>query len=138
MPTVFRLGPDDEIHPERNSRHARPPDAVGEPAGGGRATGIVVHDADSIGVVAADGEPVVLVTDHLAPDLAPVLGRIVGLVAETGSALSHLAILARESHVATVAGVPAARQRYPAGTRVVVDGTTGRIDALTDAVAVRR
>ena len=138
LPTVFRLGPDDEIHPERNSRHARPPDAVGEPAGGGRATGIVVHDADGIGVVAADGEPVVLVTDHLVPDLAPVLGRIVGLVAETGSALSHLAILARESHVATVAGVPAARQRYPAGTRVVVDGTTGRIDALTDAVAVRR
>ena len=39
----------------------------------------------------------VLVTTTLTPGLAPLLPRLEGIVAETGSVLSHLAILAREA-----------------------------------------
>ena len=56
-----------------------------------------------------------------------------GLIAETGSALSHLAILAREAGVPTVVGVADARSLYPPGTRVVVDGTSGEIHVQDDA-----
>ena len=47
----------------------------------------------------------VLVVSHLDPRLAAVIPRLAGLVAETGSPLSHLAILAREHGVATVVGL---------------------------------
>ncbi len=60
------------------------------------------------------------------------LPRLGGLVAETGSFLSHLAILARELGVPTVVGVEDALGRFPAGTVVVVDGTTGAVSRLED------
>ena len=41
----------------------------------------------------------------LPTGLGPLLSRLNGIVAETGSVLSHLAILAREARVPTVAGV---------------------------------
>lgn len=69
----------------------------------------------------------VLVVRTLDPGLAPLLPRLGGLVAETGSLLSHLAILARELGVPTVVGVEGALDRFPAGTLVVVDGTTGEV-----------
>jgi pyruvate,water dikinase len=50
-------------------------------------------------------------------------------VAETGSVLSHLAILAREFGVPTVVGVAGAVTRFPPGTPIVVDGTTGEVRA---------
>jgi pyruvate,water dikinase len=75
----------------------------------------------------------VLVIDHLVPELAPLLGQVDALVSETGSPLSHLAILAREAGVATVVGVPDARRRFPAGLRVVVDGMTGEVAVLDGA-----
>ena len=68
-----------------------------------------------------------LVVQHLEPALAPVLGQVDGLVAETGSALSHLAILAREAGVAVVAGVDGALERFPDGVELMVDGTTGEV-----------
>jgi pyruvate,water dikinase len=69
----------------------------------------------------------VLVVDVLAPSLAPRLPGLAGLVSETGSTLSHLAILARELHVPTVVAVPGAIERFPVGSRVVVDGLTGTV-----------
>jgi pyruvate,water dikinase len=95
----------------------------GRGAGGGRGTGVVVH--------AGDGPPpegAVLVVRTLDPSLAPHLGRLGGLVAETGSVLSHLAILARESGVPTVVGVDDALRRFPPGSTVLVDGTTGTVE----------
>jgi pyruvate,water dikinase len=74
----------------------------------------------------------VLVVRHLEPGLAPLLPRISGLVSETGSTLSHLAILAREYGVPTVVGVHAALQRFPTGTRLLVDGSTGDVHAVTE------
>jgi pyruvate,water dikinase len=98
------------------------PAGAGLPAGGGRAGGRVVH-----GPVSALPPGSVLVVEHLEPHLAAHLGALAALVAETGSPLAHLAIMAREVGVATVVGVTGARERFPAGVRVVVDGTTGEV-----------
>jgi pyruvate,water dikinase len=88
-------------------------------AGGGTGRGIVIHDA-------ADPPPgSVLVTSTLTPGLGPLLPRLTGIVAETGSVLSHLAILAREAGVPTVVGYAGALDALPAGTSVEVDGDAG-------------
>lgn len=134
LPASFHLGPENTIHrdPSTGESGRRAP-GCGVPAGGGRAAGIVVHSVAEAVASSDRGEPTVLVTEHLTPDLATVLGRIVGLISETGSALSHLAILARESGVATVAAVEGARRRHPVGSHVIVDGHTGEI-LVTEAV----
>jgi rifampicin phosphotransferase len=75
----------------------------------------------------------VLVTATLTPGLAPLLSRLAGIVAETGSVLSHLAILARESGVATVVGYAGAVAELPAGTVVEVDGDAGRVTIQSPA-----
>jgi pyruvate,water dikinase len=72
----------------------------------------------------------VLVVSSLDPGLAVVLPSLAGLVSETGSALSHLAILAREVGVPTVVGVADARRRFPPGSNVLVDGQTGDVRLL--------
>jgi phosphohistidine swiveling domain-containing protein len=118
LPARFRLSDDGVIVPVVEDR------GEGIGAGGGRGAGSV-HVVD-------DGRPpdgAVLVVGHLEPHLAPLLPSLSGLVAETGSPLSHLAILAREYGVPVVVGVPDARVRYPTGTHVVVDGTTGEVTA---------
>ncbi|WP_338145839.1 PEP-utilizing enzyme [Streptomyces scabichelini] len=72
-------------------------------------------------------EQPVLVVRSLDPALAPLLPGLAGLVAETGSALSHLAVLAREYRVPTAVGVPKAVDRFPSGTPLTVDGGTGEV-----------
>jgi pyruvate,water dikinase len=93
----------------------------GTGAGGGRGRGPVTHDVQDPPAGS------VLVTTTLTPGLGPVLARLAGLVTETGSVLSHLAILAREAGVATVVGYDGAVQELAEGTVVVVDGDTGRV-----------
>ena len=61
------------------------------------------------------------------PGSAPLLPRLNGIVAETGSVLSHLAILAREAGVATVVGYAGATDDLPEGAVVHVDGETGQV-----------
>jgi pyruvate,water dikinase len=118
LPVAFRLTPTGE--PVAVAGHHRR-HRDGLPAGGGRAVGVVRHQPPET------GERCVLVVDTLDPRLAPLLPALAGLVSETGSALSHLAILAREMHVPTVVGVPEARHRFPDGTNLLVDGTTGEL-----------
>jgi len=72
----------------------------------------------------------VLVVRFLSPSLAGELPNLSGLVSETGSTLSHLAILAREVGVPTVVGKHGAVDRYPEGTAIVVDGETGDVQPL--------
>jgi phosphohistidine swiveling domain-containing protein len=69
----------------------------------------------------------VLVVTHLDPRLATVIHRLAGLVAETGSPLSHLAILAREHGVPTVVGHAGATTTYREAQRLEVDGTAGTV-----------
>ena len=99
----------------------------GRGAGGGRGKGRVVHDS----AAAHPGD--VLVVPTLDPDLATVLPGLGGLIAETGSVLSHLAILAREFGVPVVVGVEGARDRFFVNADVVVDGTTGEISFVEDS-----
>jgi phosphohistidine swiveling domain-containing protein len=95
---------------------------AGTGAGGGRGGG-VVHGGDGSPAPGA-----VLVVRTLDPGYATVLPGLGGLVAETGSVLSHLAILAREFGVPTVVGVAGAVERFPSGSVVTVDGATGAVE----------
>lgn len=100
----------------------------GQGAGGGRGMGRVHHGPG--GDIPAGA---VLVVPTLDPGLAPSLPGLSGLVAEAGSVLSHLAILAREYGVPTVVDLPGAAKRYPPGTWLVVDGSTGEVAAVESA-----
>jgi pyruvate,water dikinase len=125
LPAHFRL--DTDGRPVEVERHGARRGG-GVPAGGGRAVGRACHG--TVRHPPAPGD--VLVVRHLEPGLAPLLPTVSGLVAETGSTLSHLAILAREYGVPTVVGVHAALQRFPAGTRLLVDGSTGEVHAVQE------
>lgn len=125
LPATFRLTADGIPVAERG-------DDRGRGAGGGRGVGPVVH-LDGTGAAPPPGA--VLVVRTLDPSLAPHLSGLGGLVAETGSVLSHLAILARESGVPTVVGVDDARGRLPEGAVAYVDGTTGDVGVLADGLA---
>lgn len=93
----------------------------GTGAGGGSGIGPVTYDTH-------DPPPgSVLVTTTLKPGLGALLPRLNGIVTETGSVLSHLAILAREAGVATVVGYARATEDLREGTVVLVDGETGRV-----------
>src|ERR687897_1210814 len=93
----------------------------GTGAGGGVGSGPVSYDTDN----PATGS--VLVTTTLSPGLGPLLPRLKGIVAETGSVLSHLAILAREARVPTVVGYAGATADLAEGVVVYVDGDDGRV-----------
>ena len=73
-----------------------------------------------------------VVTRTLDPRLALYLPKLAGIVSETGSVLSHLAILAREFHVPTVVAVDDALDRFPVDAVLVVDGDTGEVDRVSD------
>jgi rifampicin phosphotransferase len=93
----------------------------GTGAGGGTGRGPVTYDGDN----PPNGS--VLVTTTLSPGLGPLLSRLQGIVSETGSVLSHLAILAREAGVAIVVGYTGATNDLPEGAVVLVDGDDGRV-----------
>jgi rifampicin phosphotransferase len=122
LPDRFRLAADGSVVAVRTAGAG----SEGTGAGGGRAAGTVAH-----GTAPPPGS--VLVVGALDPRLAPVLPSLAGLVAATGSPLSHLAILAREHGVPTVVGVPDAPGRFPPGTELLVDGATGEVRILTPA-----
>lgn len=118
LPSCFRLSQEGTPIRVRRSGADRP---GGRGAAEGRAQGRVVHDPSS----ARAGD--ILITRTLDPRLAGWLPTLGAVVSETGSVLSHLAILARECHVPTVVGVHDAVERYPQGSELVVDGTTGEV-----------
>lgn len=102
---------------------------TGTGAGGGTGRGPVTHDASD----PPDGS--VLVVEALSPTLGPVLPRLAGLVSETGSVLSHLAILAREAGVPTVVGRHGATTELADGDVVEVDGQSGEVTPSEEVAA---
>ncbi|HET6836380.1 MAG TPA: PEP/pyruvate-binding domain-containing protein [Acidimicrobiales bacterium] len=115
LPAQFRLTADGR------------PLAVVSPSGQG---GVGAGGGVGIGPAHLSGEPpagAVLVVTHLDPRLATVIPRLAGLVAETGSPLSHLAILAREHGIPTVVGHAGATTTYCEAQRLEVDGTAGTV-----------
>jgi len=121
LPSVFRLAADGT--PIAVDAGA---EGSGTPVGGGRGRGVVRSD------IADAGPGVVLVVPALDPRLAPVIPQLSGLVAETGSPLSHLAILAREYGVPTVVGKAGAVGALHDGDLVEVDGSTGAVVVVAD------
>lgn len=93
----------------------------GTPASGGVGRGPACFDAERAGPGA------VLVVAELRPELAPHLSQLAGLVAETGSPLAHLAILAREAGVPTVVALSGATSTVEDGQAVEVDGDAGTL-----------
>lgn len=126
LPSCFRLTPEGTPVPVRFRGAHRP---GGRGASQGRAQGTVVHE------VAAARSGDILVTRALDPRLAGWLPELGGVVSETGSVLSHLAILAREYRVPAVVGVHDAVQRFPDGTTLLVDGTTGEVSVIEGSTA---
>ena len=122
LPTRFRMTPEGQVVAVATIGTTGPGGAVG--AGGGRGHGVVVAPED---LPAPDA---VLVVRTLDPRLAPKLPGLRGLVAETGSVLSHLAILARELNVPVAVGVEDAVRRFPPGSHVAVEGDTGDVHVL--------
>lgn len=120
LPDRFRLADGGVVVAEPT---ARPSSDGGRGVSGGRGFGTVW---DGGGTVPPDA---VLVVRSLDPALAPLLPRLAALVAQTGSPLSHLAVLAREFGVPTVVGVDDAVGRFPPGSRLTVDGSTGDVRA---------
>ena len=118
LPARFRLDAEGRVIPLDEAS------GDGTGAGGGRGRGRVVHDPE------AAGPGTVLVVRQLSPDLAWVLPKLAGLVAETGSPLAHLAILAREASVPTVVGSPGATTRFEVGALVEIDGVAGTVTRM--------
>ncbi len=132
LPARFRLTPTGAvvgIAPTRRGRRRRGGLGGAQGAGGGRGVGYVHEGEQSL------PQGAVLVVRTLDPGLAPLLPRLGGLVAETGSPLSHLAILARELGVPTAVSVEGATTRFPAGSLVTVDGTSGEVELLEPGAA---
>jgi pyruvate,water dikinase len=125
LPAAFRLSATGDVVPAR--RGSQRGEGTGIPVGGGRGAGRVSERRGDT----ATG-PEVLVVRTLDPQLAPALPGLAGLVSETGGALSHLAILARELRVPVVVGVADAVRRFPPGTLLLVDGDTGDITVLEE------
>jgi pyruvate,water dikinase len=125
LPASFRLSDRGKVIAEQCEREV----GGGTGAGGGAGQGIVTHDVDD----PPTGS--VLVVTTLTPALAPLLPRLRGMVAETGSVLSHLAILSREAGVPTVVSYVNATQILVDGTEVQVDGETGRVTIVSEEVS---
>lgn len=118
LPDAFRLTDDGTVVTERaDDGHGGGMRGVS----GGRAVGTVW---DGEGPRPADP---VLVVRTLDPALAPLLPGLTALVAQTGSPLSHLAVLAREYGLPAVVGAADAVRRFPVGSRLSVDGTAGDV-----------
>ncbi|MDR1711862.1 MAG: hypothetical protein LBR58_08440 [Propionibacteriaceae bacterium] len=98
--------------------------------------------ACSAGVVEA--EVVVVLDPAAAPDVAGkivvaqatdpgwvfLLSRAAGVIAERGSLLSHVAIIARELGLPAVVGVPNATRLLRGGDRVRIDGAAGTVERV--------
>ncbi|WP_411148870.1 PEP/pyruvate-binding domain-containing protein [Streptomyces sp. A30] len=118
LPDTFRLAEGGVVIAERDRRRG---DGV-RGVSGGRAAGTVW---DGTGTPPSGA---VLVVRTLDPALAPLLPGLTALVAQTGSPLSHLAVLAREFGLPAVVGATDAVRRFPPGSRLAVDGTTGDVE----------
>lgn len=99
---------------------------VGSPASAGQATGPVriVRGPDDFGSLRS-GE--VLVCPNTNPSWTPLFQRAIAVVADTGGAGSHAAIVAREYGIPAVMGTRNGTQRLTDGQLVTVDGDHGQV-----------
>lgn len=82
------------------------------------------------GAAPAESEGYVLVCPSTDPAWVPLFVRAKGLVMESGGALSHGAIVAREFGLPAVAGLPDLLRQIKTGQRLRVDGNRGTVAVL--------
>lgn len=97
----------------------------GTPICAGLGAGPVFH-LDSAGELATVPRGTVLVVPHPSPRLVAVMDRVSALITLVGGSASHLATLARELSLPTIANVPDAAN-LPQGLEVTVDAGNGVI-----------
>ncbi len=113
------LGPAPAAPPEAKDDELR-----GSPASRGFATGKarIVHKPEDSSQL-QPGE--ILVCTMTTPAWTPMFGIAAGIVTETGGALSHPAITAREYGIPAVVAVKEALSRIRDGQRITIDGGAG-------------
>ena len=67
----------------------------------------------------------------LSREITGALGRIRGIVSETGAVLSAAATVAREAGIPVVSGARGAMKSIKDGDLVRVDGFRGRVDIVS-------
>ena len=72
----------------------------------------------------------ILVCHLTDPEWTPLFGLAGAVVADTGSALSHAAIVAREYGIPAVLGVGFATAKFKDGDRIRVDGNKGEVNKI--------
>ena len=72
----------------------------------------------------------ILVCSYTNPSWTPLFSYAAGVVTDTGNAVSHAAIVAREYGIPAVMGAAGATERITDGQEVLVDGTEGRVTLL--------
>lgn len=68
-----------------------------------------------------------LIVPSTDPGWTPLFLTAGGLVMETGSPMSHRAILAGDYGIPAVVGVPDATERIVTGQKITVDGSAGTV-----------
>ncbi len=87
---------------------------------------LVVEDAASV----TDVSGRILVTKQTDPGWVYLLIQAGGVIAERGSILSHTAIISRELGIPSIVGVTGIASELRTGDRILMDGSTGRINRL--------
>lgn len=72
----------------------------------------------------------ILVAVALRPELVLEMRRVAGIVTDTGGALCHAAVVARELNLPCVTGTGDATRRIETGWWLSLDGTTGEVRRL--------
>ena len=106
------------------------PDLLGgTPGSPGKITGIarVIINLEDAGKL-SEGE--ILVTATTSPPWTPLFATAGGIVTDTGGALSHCAIVAREYDIPAVVGTGMATAIIKDGQMIEVDGDTGDVRLL--------
>jgi phosphohistidine swiveling domain-containing protein len=129
----FKSNPPFELpEPPRTAREPCTVGAVywqGSPMSPGIVTGRVLI-AEHIDQISGIEPGTILVTTSPNPALTPLYPLLGGLIAATGSALSHGFVSAREYALPAVSGIARATDTIPNGAWVRLDGNTGLVEVI--------
>lgn len=120
-----------EVQQGTNEGVLKDGELLGTPGSSGIAEGTVrvIHTADEFSLV-KEGE--ILVCPFTTPTWTVLFPRVAGLVTDSGGALSHAAIVAREYGLPSVVGTINGTKVLQNGQRIRVDGAAGTIQILSE------
>jgi pyruvate,water dikinase len=127
---VRETGSDLALEVNRDAEEPRPNRLIGVGVSRGRAVGParIILDPVVEGARLRRGD--ILVTRATDPGWTPLFLIAGAVVLERGGMLSHAAIVARELGIPAVVEVEGATHKLADGQRVLVDGDSGRVEAL--------